>query len=248
MARGFAFSDLDQGALGNLRIIDSAFAYRIPETISSVHAGPLMCAGASIYEALDAASTKSAHRVGIVGIGGLGHMGVLMATAMGCAVTAITTTGDASKCEDAFKLGADEYRSLAHGDLSSGRHGPLEPEPRNIDVLLITSNIVPDLEEILPLLARRATVVLMTIQQEPLSVPYMSFVLPGHRLIASTEASRDNHMAMLEFVARKGIKPWVEVFPMTAAGIGQAFEKLEAGEMRYRAVVVNEHSMTGSPM
>lgn len=242
-ARGFAFSDLDQGAFSDYRIIDSAFAYLISDSISSVHAGPLMCAGASTYEALDAAGTGPNDRVGVVGIGGLGHMAVLFAKAMGCAVTAISSND--KKLEDAFQLGTDEFRVSSDinraytgpGKEQSSRH---EPQPMNINVLLICSNEVPDLERLMPLLARRAPIVLMTIQQSPLTIPYMPFVLPGHRLIASTEASRENHLKMLEFAARHQIKPWTEQFPMTADGLAKAFERLESGQMRYRGVLMRE--------
>ncbi|SMY29772.1 unnamed protein product [Zymoseptoria tritici ST99CH_1A5] len=238
-ARGFAFSDQDQGALGDYRIIDAEFAYRIPEAISSLHAAPLMCAGASVYEALDAAGTKSHARVGVVGIGGLGHMACLFAKAMGCSVTAISNSP--SKRADAFKLGADEFRELS--DLSTA-HRPdhlsagQRQDDGKISTLLLTSNATPDLALLLPLLARRATMVLMTIQQDALTVPYMPFVLPGHRLIASTEASRENHIRMLEFAARNGVVPWVEEFEMNAKGVADAFERLESGQMRYRGVLV----------
>ncbi|KAF2211088.1 hypothetical protein CERZMDRAFT_98819 [Cercospora zeae-maydis SCOH1-5] len=236
-ARGFAFSDLDQGSFSDYRIIDSDFAYLLPSSMSSVDAAPLMCAGASVYEALDAACTKSNDRVGVVGIGGLGHCAILFAKAMGCAVTAISS-GDRKK-QDAFKLGAGEFRdatkiSQAFSGLLQSRE---DPQPANINVLLITSNAVPKLETVLPLLARRATIVLMTIQIEPLEVPYMQFVLPGHRLIASTEASRENHIKMLEFADRVHVKPWTEVFDMTSDGVSRAFAKLEKGEMRYRGVL-----------
>jgi D-arabinose 1-dehydrogenase-like Zn-dependent alcohol dehydrogenase len=66
----------------------------------------------------------------------------------------------------------------------------------------------------------------------------MDFVLPGHRLIASTEASRENHLRMLEFAARNGVKPWVETFEMSEKGVKEAFERLERGGMRYRGVLV----------
>lgn len=230
-----------------------------------------MCAGASVYEALDAAGTKADDRVGVVGIGGLGHMAVLFAKAMGCAVTALSSSHD--KLEDAFELGADEfclisdtggcYRTKAN-DYESlddpqpqgagsetvtfppapqsrvALYCPPEEKPMHINVLLITSNKVPNLEHILPLLARRARLVLMTIQQEPLNIPYMPFVLPGHKLIASTEASQENHIKMLEFAARHQIKPWIEEFPMTAEGIAKAFNRLEGGQMRYRGVLVRQ--------
>ncbi|KAM3421870.1 alcohol dehydrogenase [Cercospora zeina] len=237
-ARGFAFSDLDQGAFGDYRIIDSDFAYLLPSSISSVDAAPLMCAGASVYEALDAAGTKSNDRVGVVGIGGLGHCAILFATAMGCAVTAIS--GGDRKKQDAFALGADEFRDatkISRAYTTGVSQSREDPQPANINVLLITSNAVPKLESVLPLLARQATIVLMTIQMEPLEVPYMQFVLPGHRLIASTEASRENHIKMLEFAERMHVKPWTEVFDMTSDGLSRAFAKLEKGEMRYRGVL-----------
>lgn len=237
-ARGFAFSDLDQGAFGDARVIDAAFAYKIPESIESVYAAPLMCAGASVFEALDAAGTKPSDRVGVVGIGGLGHVAILFAKAMGCGVTALSS--GRSKIEDAWKLGADEYRDLRESAKSHTpqREATEDAEPRNINVLLVTSNAVPDLSTIFPLLARRATIVLMTIQLDAISVPYMDFVLPGHRMIASTEASRENHIKMLEFADRHDIRPWVETFSMDEKGLEQAFSKLEAGQMRYRGVLV----------
>lgn len=249
-ARGFAFSDLDQGAFGDYRIIDAEFAYRIPDTIASVDAGPLMCAGASVYEALDAAATRPGDRVGVVGIGGLGHMAVLFARAMGCGVTALFASNrspSGQKVEDAFALGADEVLCIADGHEQSFRprddSGSSElpktavEASKKINVLLVTSNELPDWEKVLPLLDRMARIVLMSIQATPLNIPYMPFILPGHRIIASTEASKRNHVDMLEFAARNKIKPWVERFHMDEHGMQQAFEKLEAGQMRYRGVL-----------
>lgn len=249
-ARGFAFSDLDQGAFGDSRIIDAEFVYRIPEAVSSVDAGPFMCAGASVYEALDAAGTRPSDKVGVVGIGGLGHMAVLFARAMGCGVTALFASNRSpsrQKIEDAFALGADQVLCVADGreqsffpgggeDLRHPSEAGIEGSEK-IDVLLVTSNELPNWEKILPLLNRMARIVLMSIQTEPLSIPYMPFVLPGHRIIASTEASRRNHIDMLEFAARNKIKPWVEVFPMNEQGLQQAFDKIESGHMRYRGVL-----------
>jgi alcohol dehydrogenase (NADP+) len=194
-----------------------------------------MCAGASTYEALNAADTKPHDRVGVIGLGGLGHMAVLFARAMGCAVTVFS--GSAEKAaRDAFELGADEYRILSDINksfraLGASTHTPL------IDTLLICANETPDLEAILPFLARRATIVLMSIQQKPLVIPYMPFILPGHRIVASTEASRQNHLAMIQFAARHRITPWIERFPMTEDGLKAAFDRLENGGMRYRGVL-----------
>jgi alcohol dehydrogenase (NADP+) len=194
-----------------------------------------MCAGASTYEALDAAGTKPHHRVGVVGLGGLGHMAVLFAKAMGCAVTVFSSSAQKA-ARDAFKLGADEYRILGNINKSFRSFGASTHAP-HMDTLLICANETPDLETILPFLARRATIVLMSIQQKALVVPYMSFILPGHRIIASTEASRQNHLAMMNFATRHRITPWVERFPMTELGLKAAFNRLENGEMRYRGVL-----------
>lgn len=207
-----------------------------------------MCAGASTYEALDAAGTKPHHRVGIVGLGGLGHTAILFARAMGCAATVFSGSAGKveSKARDAFQLGADELRVLNNidtcirpdnlPDTQQTDDAPDAPKAL-IDVLLICANETPDLEKILPFLARRATILLMSIQQKPLVIPYMPFILPGHRIIASTEASRQNHLAMIQFAARHKISPWIERFPMTEEGLKDAFDKLESGEMRYRGVL-----------
>lgn len=249
-ARGFAFSDLDQGAFGDYRIIDAEFAYRIPDSISSVDAGPFMCAGASVYEALDAAATKPSDRVGVVGIGGLGHMAILFARAMGCGVSALFSSNrlpTLQKIEDAFTMGCDEVFSIAEdhertyfirdGQPTAGWFEAGIRRREEIDVLLITANELPDWETVLPLLGRRARIVLMSIQNQPLCIPYMPFILPGHRLISSTEASKRNHIDMLGFAARNKIKPFVEMFPMTEVGLQEAFARLESGQMRYRGVL-----------
>ncbi|KAK7757550.1 hypothetical protein SLS62_000565 [Diatrype stigma] len=262
-ARGFAFGELDQGALGDYAIRDEAFAYAIPAGVSSASAAPLMCAGASVYEALDVAATRPADHVGVVGVGGLGHLAVLFAKAMGCAVTAFSGSGEAKRA-DAFALGADVFRVTSDPGRfweNQGQKQKPTPIPNSnptssgtgggdggdgavpgINTLLICTNEVPPLEPLLPLLARQATIIPMTIQTTPLAIPYMPFILPGHRIVASTEASRQNHIAMMQFASRHGIKPWVEQFPMTGEGIKEAFRKLEAGEMRFRGVLVQESS------
>ena len=243
LAAGFAICDLEQGAFADYHMIDAAFAYHIPTSISSLHAGVFMCAGASTYEALNAAGTKASDRVGVVGLGGLGHMAVLFARAMGCAVTVLSgsTVSSESKAKDAFDLGAEEVRFLKEPTIGRRRRtdGSVSKDSKDgdINVLLICANETPDFETILPLLARRATIVLMSIQTQSLHIPYMSFLLPGHRIIASTEASTSNHADMVAFAARHKIKPWIERFPMTEDGLGKALEKLESGKMRYRGVV-----------
>lgn len=220
--------------MGNFAIKNRTFVNRIPDAIASEHAAPLMCAGASTYEALMAAEAQPSDRVGVVGIGGLGHMAVLFAKAMGCAVTAISDTPD--KKEDAKEMGADEFILLEQEQQTKSLADKVV-ESSPIDVLLLCANEIPSLAGLIPLLARRARIVCMTIQQSPIEIPYMPFVLPGLRIIASTEASRQHFQNMLAFVARHGIKPWTCHFPLTRDGVAEAFRTLEEGRMRYRGVL-----------
>ncbi|OJD38129.1 alcohol dehydrogenase [Diplodia corticola] len=229
---GFAFGELDQGSMGDYAIRSRPFVHPIPDDVPSESAAPLMCAGASTFEALSAADTKPSDRVGVVGVGGLGHMAIMFAARWGCAVTAISN--HEAKRADASKLGADDFIALD----TLRQRGRAAPDGSSINVLLLCSNRVPDLELLLPLLAPRARIVFMTIQQDPVHIPYMAFVLPGHKIISSTEASRKTYAEMLRFVGRHGIVPWIQSFPMTEAGVADAFATLEEGRMRYRGVLV----------
>lgn len=168
---------------------------------------------------------------------------------MGCAVVAFTSLPD--KAADFADLPAFHCVGLpvtpSSGSPDAAARAPAPDStshtaPPPINTLLLTSNaITPSLlRHLIPHLARRATIVLMTIQSADLVVPYMDFVLPGHRLIASTEASARNHVEMLKFVARHGIEPRVQRFKMDGDGVAGAFEELERGRMRYRGVLVAE--------
>ena len=258
-ARGFGTDEPAQGSFGDYAIWDETFVYGIPDAISSASAAPLMCAGATVFEALDVADTKPAHHVGVVGVGGLGHIAVLFAKAMGCAVTAFSSRD--AKRDDAFKLGADVFRSVAapaekvwhnpgsgagstsNSSSNSSRRARSVAAGPGINTLLISTNEVPALEPLLPLLARRASIVLLTMQTKPLTIPYLPFVLAGHRLMGSCVATRPNQVAMLDFVARHDIRPWIQKFPMTRDGLADAFRRLENGDMRYRGVLVRKEAL-----
>ncbi|CAK7203202.1 hypothetical protein SEUCBS139899_005933 [Sporothrix eucalyptigena] len=202
----------------------------IPDGLESKYAAPLVCAGITVYEALLVASTQSRDRVGVVGLGGLGHLAVLYARAMGCAVTVFS--GSSSKEGDACKLGADEFYVL--------NKTTAPPAVNNINVLLLCGGDITDIGVFLPLLARRARVVPVVIQTKPLNIPYMEFILPGHRLIPSLGATRENEQEALRFAARHKLNPWIDEFPMTEAGLTDAFKALDSGSIRYRAVLSKE--------
>ncbi|KAK0628056.1 NADP-dependent alcohol dehydrogenase C 1 [Lasiodiplodia hormozganensis] len=217
----------DQGSFASAAVWDEAFLYEIPPTLSSVAAAPLMCAGAAVYSALHHAQVRPATRVGVLGVGGLGHLAIRFAAKMGCDVVVLSHT--AGKQAEAAAYGASEFHVL-------GDELALD---RPIDCLLVTASQQPEWARVLPLVRRGGTVSLMTVDPEAeLRVPYMDVLMNALRIEGSLPAPRHLHREMLRFAALHGIEPVTEVFPLERGGIERAFERLEKGEMRYRGVLV----------
>jgi len=169
-------------------------------------------------------------RVGVIGVGGLGHLAIQFASKMGCEV--VVFSGTDSKKEEAMKLGATEFyatKGITELKLS-----------QPIDRLLVTTSQQPDWTLYQPILAPGATIFPLSVSFENLSIPYMPLILSGVRIQGSLVAARAVHVKMLEFAARHGIRPVIERFPLSREGIEGAFERLERGEMRYRGVLVAE--------
>ncbi|EFW99811.1 NADP-dependent alcohol dehydrogenase [Grosmannia clavigera kw1407] len=221
-----------EGSFSNFVVRHQDFVYPIPAEIESRHAGPLICAGITVFEGLQIAETKAVDRVGIIGLGGLGHLAVLYARAMGCHVTVFS--GRESKKADALKLGATDFR-IWRPDSAVEQYSDAK-----IDVMLLCGSGMPDLECIMPLLGRRARIVPLVIQDEPMVIPYMPFIVAGHRIIGSTTSQTENYAAALNLAARHRIQPWVEEFPMTVEGLTTAMDKLQEGVVLYRAVLSKE--------
>jgi D-arabinose 1-dehydrogenase-like Zn-dependent alcohol dehydrogenase len=130
----YGSQNLDQGSLASYAIWDESFLFLVPENLKSEDAAPLMCGGATVFNALNAHNVKAYHRVGVLGVGGLGHLAIQFAAKMGCEVVAFSTT--ASKKEEALRFGAREFYTAA--DLA-------KPENiRPVDHLLVTTNTMPD--------------------------------------------------------------------------------------------------------
>lgn len=155
-----------QGSFASAAVWDEDFLYKIPPTLSSVAAAPLMCAGAAVYSALHHAQVRPATRVGVLGVGGLGHLAVQFAAKMGCEVVVLSHT--AGKKAEAIAYGASEFHVL-DGDAG------LAQLDRPLDCLLVTASQQPEWAHVLPLLRRGGTVSLMTVDpgEAELRVPYM---------------------------------------------------------------------------
>ena len=207
-------------------VVDEAFAVRIPQGIPLQHAAPLLCAGITMYSPLRHWKAGPGKRVGIIGLGGLGHVGVQLSRALGAHTTVFERS--ASKREDGLRLGADDYRVATDeanfADLAN-----------SLDLVISTVPVSMDIDAYLGLLARDGTFVNLGVPEEPLSISAFS-LLRNRRSIAGTlSGGLAETQAMMEFCARHGVRAEVEL--IHADRIDEAYERLLAGDVRYRFVI-----------
>lgn len=226
----YGYADFDQGSFASHAIWDAAYIFSIPASIPREFAAPLMCGGATVFSALQSFDAKSTDTVGVIGVGGLGHLAVQFAAKMGCKV--IVFSGTESKKEEALGLGATEFHA------TKGVSTLEVSQP--IDHLLVTSSALPDWKLFLPIMAPRGVIYPMTVSSDDFTIPYMPLLANEIRVQGCLVAARQVHRDMLEFAARHQIRPIIEKKSMTIEGIEESMGRLREGEVRYRAVVVAE--------
>ncbi|PYI05405.1 NADP-dependent alcohol dehydrogenase [Aspergillus sclerotiicarbonarius CBS 121057] len=218
-----------QGSICSHAVRKEQWLFKIPDAISSADAAPLMCGGGTVWVPL-VEQCKPYERVGIVGIGGLGHIAIQFAAKMGCDVVVFSSTDD--KKEEALKLGASEFYATKGVADYSQLH-----VSKPIDRLIITSSAKFNLGLFYPVLARNATILPLSVDGGDLTAPYMPTVGLGHSIVGSCICSRYPQNKMLDFAARHQITCMVEKYPMTLAGVREAVDRLRDGKMRYRGVL-----------
>jgi uncharacterized zinc-type alcohol dehydrogenase-like protein len=201
-----------------------AWALPIPEALDASEAGPLLCGGVTVFTPL-AAFARPTSRVGVVGIGGLGHLAVTFAAAFGCEVTAFTSEG---KFEEARGFGA-------HHVVSSREPGAIKKLAGTFDLILVTASARLDRESLLGALAPNGRLHVVGAVLEPIQVGAFSLIAGQKSLSGSPVGSPVGTATMLDFAARHRITPQTEHFPMSR--INEAFERLEAGRARYRIIL-----------
>jgi uncharacterized zinc-type alcohol dehydrogenase-like protein len=214
------------GFASSVRASDWRFAYPIPDAIESQHAGPLMCAGATVFAPFLRHNVKPTDRVGIVGIGGLGHLAIQFARAWGCEVTAISTSP--GKREEALGLGADHFIATRDTD-------ELPKAAGTLDFVLSTVSADIPWDDYLGALKPQGTLSVVGVPESTMQIGPFALLLSEKKISGGVPASRQETVQMLEFAARTGVRPKVEVFPM--ADISQAVDHVRSGRARYRAVV-----------
>ncbi|KAK7045555.1 hypothetical protein VNI00_007387 [Paramarasmius palmivorus] len=231
-AKMFGEADLDQGSFSNLAIWKEQWLFVIPDGLKSEHAAPLMCGGATVFQPI-LEHIKPIDRVGVVGIGGLGHLAILFASKMGCDVVVFSSTE--SKREEAMRLGASEF--YATKGVTDYKALGMQ---KKLNHLLIATSVSSELGLYEPLLDVQAKIFPLTVAFGDLVMPYGPTLLKGFQTIGSKLASRYLHTKMLDFAARNKVVPIIELFPMSEEGANAAVKKLQDGSMRYRGVLTWE--------
>ncbi|KAJ4372247.1 hypothetical protein N0V83_004021 [Neocucurbitaria cava] len=224
----FGEKDYNNGTFGQYYVGKETYLHKIPEGMASEHAAPLQCAGATTYNAL-VQVVKPGDRVGILGIGGLGHLAIQFARKLGTDVVVFSTSR--SK-EEAKQLGASEFYLLDE----------LEKLPKPVNTLVVAGNKYPDWKKFMTknVLARAGNVIPLAVPvpQGSLEIPAFEAFFDGYNIRSSLVASRAKHDEMLQFAASHDVKPWVEKFEMSESGIAEVVGKLHANKIRYRGVLV----------
>ena len=208
--------------------VHSHFAFPIPEVIESQMAGPLLCGGITVFTPLRAFEVNPLLRVGVIGIGGLGHLALQFARAFGCEVTAFSSTP--AKEAEAKKFGA-HYFAASTDTAAMAKLGS------RFDFLLSTVNADLDWNAYLNLLRPKGKLCIVGAAPQPLSIPAFALIVGQKTVCGSNIGGSKTILEMLEFAARHGIRPQVELKPMAEANA--ALARLASNQARYRMVLVN---------
>ena len=211
------------GGYSDSIVVDERFVLRIPENLDPAGAAPLLCAGITTYSPMRHWGVTKGKKVGVVGIGGLGHMGVKFAHALG-AHTVVFTTSE-SKREDALRLGADEV-VLSRDANQMRRHAG------SLDFILDAVSANHDIDAYLNLLGRDGNITLVGAPEKPLSVSAFGLIMGRRSLSGSPIGGIPETQEMLDFCGQHNIVSDVEVIPVQK--VNEAYERLLRSDVKYR--------------
>ncbi|SEP48568.1 uncharacterized zinc-type alcohol dehydrogenase-like protein [Amycolatopsis saalfeldensis] len=204
-------------------VVDERFLARIPDALPLESAAPLLCAGITMYQPLRYWGAGPGKRVGILGFGGLGHIGVQISHALGAHTTVLELTDD--RRADAERFGADDYRTT--GDLPALRD--------SFDLIVSTVPSAYDLSAHLDLLDFDGTFVNLGVPNEPLQIEPYALHTNRRKLAGSMSGGMPETQEMLDFCGAHGIKAEVEI--IAAKELDGAYDRLGKGDVRYRFVL-----------
>jgi uncharacterized zinc-type alcohol dehydrogenase-like protein len=206
-------------------VLREAFAYRLPDALDPAAAAPLMCAGITMWEPLRTCGVGPGSRVAVAGLGGLGHLGVKLAVALGAEVTVLSRSAD--KADDARALGAADVLVTTDEKQTGRARGAF-------DLILDTVPAAHDLSPLLGMTAIEGTLSVLG-YPVPTTVRVMDLTMGRKNLSSSGTGGRRRTAELLDFCAGHGITADVEVLP--SARVAEALDRLGRGDVRYRFVL-----------
>lgn len=198
----------------------------LPDDLDPETAGPLLCGGITVFDPLLQHQIQARHHVGVIGIGGLGHIAIKLLKAWGCEITAFTS--QLSKTDELKAMGADHV-------VDSRDRTALKAHNAKFDLLLSTVNVSLDWKAYLQTLAPQGSLHMLGLVLEPLTLPAGHLISGAKSVTGSPIGSPAALRELLAFAARKHIAPQIELYPMSK--INQAIERLLSGQARYRIVL-----------
>ncbi len=217
---------ITMGGYSNNYVVDEHFAHTVPAGLDLAGVAPLLCAGITTYSPLRHWKVGPGMKVGIVGLGGLGHMGLKFAHSFGAHVVQLTTS--LKKKEDALRLGANEVL-LSTDAAAMARHG------RSFDFILDTASAPHDLDPYLTLLKQDGTLALVGLPEKPPAVSVFSLITKRLSIAGSMIGGMSETQEMLDYCGKHNITSDVEVIPVQQ--INEAFERMLRQDVKYRFVL-----------
>lgn len=208
--------------------LNSRFAVAIPDALESENAAPLLCAGITVYSPLRNHGIRPSHRIGVVGIGGLGHIALQFARAFGAEVTAFSTSKD--KEAEALSLGAHKF-------LNTRDTGALKKVAGSFDFILSTVSADQDWQAFIGVLRPKGTLCLVGASPSPVAIAAFPLLSGNKALTGSNTGSPHDLAEMLDVAARHNVKAVTESFAMKDANVATA--RVKKNQVRYRAVLSN---------
>jgi uncharacterized zinc-type alcohol dehydrogenase-like protein len=207
-------------------VVNQDFVLSVSKELPLANVAPLLCAGITTYSPLKHYKVGSGQRVGVVGLGGLGHMGVKLAAAMGAEVTVFSTS--ASKRDDALRLGAKDFVVTKDPKI-------FEKLTNRYDFILDTVSMPHDINLYLSTLRLEGTLVLVGVPEKALDLQAFSLIQKRRNLAGSLIGGIRETQEMLDFCAQKKVTSDIELIPVQQ--IEQAYERVLKSEVRYRFVI-----------
>ena len=211
------------GGYSDAIVVDERFVLRVPSQLDLAGAAPLLCAGITTYSPMRHWGITKGKKVGVVGLGGLGHMAVKLAHALGAYVVVFTTSPN--KKDDAIRLGADEVVISRHRD-------EMKKQAGSFDYILDAVSADHDINAYIDLLRRDGTLTLVGAPEKPLAVAAFSLIFGRRRLSGSPIGGIPETQEMLDFCGTHNITADVEVIPIQQ--VNEAYDRLLKSDVKYR--------------